>query len=100
MGFSGMKVNVENTYVLKSIEGNKATIAMTSAMNLPKSDNDTVAAMVQMTGKQEGTIDIDISSGQIISGKTTQDIKGTMTVMGQQMPMNIKGNIVISSKRL
>lgn len=100
MGFSGMRVNVENTYVLKSIEGNKATIAMTSAMNLPTSDNDTIAAMVQMTGKQEGTIDIDISSGQIISGKTTQDIKGTMTVMGQQMPMNIKGNIVISSKKL
>jgi hypothetical protein len=100
MGFSGMSVNVENTYVLKSVEGNKATIAMTSEMNLPKSDKDTAAALVQMTGKQEGTIDIDISSGQIISGKTTQDIKGTMNVMNQQIPMNIKGNIVISSKRL
>jgi hypothetical protein len=97
MGFSGMKVNVENTYVLKSIEGNKATIGVTSDMSLPK---DTASATVQMTGKQEGTIDIDISSGQIISGKTTQDIKGTMSVMGQQMPMNIKGTISISSKKL
>jgi hypothetical protein len=102
MGFSGIKVNVENTYTLKSISGNKATIAVTSIMTLPKTNMGASAGgmEMEMNGKQDGTMDVDISSGQIISGKTTQDIKGTMTGMGQKMPMNIKGDIVISSKRL
>lgn len=102
MGFSGIKVNVENTYTLKSVSGNKATIAVTSVMTLPKTNMGAAAGgmEMEMTGKQEGTIDVDISSGQIISGKTAQDIKGTMTGMGQKMPMTIKGDITISSKRL
>jgi hypothetical protein len=102
MGFSGIKVNVENTYILKSVNGNNATIAVTSVMALPKTNMGAAASgmEMEMTGRQEGTIEVDISSGQIISGKTTQDIKGTMTGMGQKMPMTIKGDIVISSKRL
>jgi hypothetical protein len=102
MGFSGIKVNVENTYTLKSVTGNKATIAVTSVMILPKTNMGASAGgmEMEMNGKQDGTMDVDISSGQIISGKTTQDIKGTMTGMGQKMPMNIKGDITISSKRL
>lgn len=102
MGFSGIKVNVENTYTLKSVSDNKAIIAVTSVMTLPKTNMGAAASgmEMEMSGKQEGTIEVDISSGQLISGKTTQDIKGTMTGMGQKMPMNIKGDIVTSSKRL
>lgn len=102
MGLSGVHIDVENTYTLKSVEGNKATVSVTSLMNLPKTDMGAAASGMQMEmkGKQEGTMDVDIITGQILSGKTSQDIKGTMTGMGQQMPMNIKGNIVISSKKL
>jgi hypothetical protein len=103
MGFSGFNIAVENSYALKSVSGGKATISVTSVMTLPKSDmGETSGApmKMEMDGKQEGTMDIDIATGQIISGKTQQTITGKLSAAGQVMPMDIKGDITISSKKL
>lgn len=103
-GFSGINVDVESTYTLTTVEGNKAVISMNAVMSLPKSDMGPTGSGMQleMKGTQQGTLDVDIPTGQIISGKTKQDIKGTMTVpgMGQPMPMNIKGDITLITKKL
>lgn len=101
MGFSTIKVDVENTYTLKSVNGNNATIGVTSVLTLPKTTMGP-GGTLEMNGTQKGTVDVDISTGQMISGKTTQDIKGNMTVEGMQqpIPMNIKGDITITSKKL
>ena len=103
MGFSGINVEVENTYTLKSVANGKATVAITSVMNLPSTDMGGQAGIpmkIEMKGKQEGTMDVDVASGQIVSGKTSQTINGKMTANGQDMPMNIKGDIIISSKKM
>lgn len=102
MNFSGMNVNVENTYTLKSVTNGKASVAVVSVMNLPATDmsgSTGMAAQMEMTGKQEGTMEIDAATGQILSGKTTQNIEGKFSTEGQAMPININGDITINSKK-
>ena len=87
---------------VKAVNGGKATIAVTSVMTLPATDMGAQAGIpmkMEMKGTQDGTMDVDVASGQIISGKTTQVINGKMTASGQEMPMDIKGDIVITSKK-
>lgn len=102
MGGFNINVNVENTYTLKSVDDGKATIALTSVMNLPATDMSGatgVPTQIQMNGKQEGTMEINIASGQILSGKTTQQINGNISG-GQSVPISITGDMTISSKKL
>lgn len=100
--YSGVNINVENTYTLKSITGSKASIGLVSVMSLPSVDsmNNGAPMQMEMNGKQEGTLEIDIPSGQILSGKTTQTIEGKLSANGQTIPMSINGDITISSKKL
>ncbi len=103
MKYSGIGVNVENTYTLKSIDGDKATLAITSVMDLPATSMTgagDAAMQMQMKGKQEGTMEISIATGQILSGKTTQTIEGNISAGGQVLPIAINGDISISSKKL
>lgn len=103
MSFSGINVNVENTYTLKSVEGDRATVAVLSAMNLPKTDMGSAAGVpmqMEMSGKQEGTMEVEQSTGRIISGKTTQTINGKISAAGQELPMSINGDITINSKKI
>ncbi|WP_118974066.1 DUF6263 family protein [Taibaiella koreensis] len=103
MGLQGINVNMENTYTLKSISNGKATVAVVSAMNLPATDMSAAAGVpmqIRMNGKQEGTMELDINTGQILSGKTTQNIEGQISGGGQTIPMNITGDVLINSKKL
>ncbi len=100
--YSGVNINVENTYTLKAVNGSQASVGIVSIMSLPSADslNNGVPMQMEMNGKQEGTLEIDIASGQIISGKTTQTIEGKLSANGQTIPMSINGDITISSKKL
>ncbi len=101
MGVSGFNINMENTYTLKSITAGKATVGVVSEMKLPATDMNQggMHMKMEMTGKQDGTMEIDVATGQIISGKTHQVINGKINVGGQEMPMDIAGDILISSKK-
>lgn len=103
MKYSGIAVNVENTYTLKSIADGKATVAITSVMDLPATSMTGAgesSMQMQMKGKQEGTMEINIATGQILSAKTTQTIEGNISAGGQVLPIAINGDITISSKKL
>ncbi len=104
MGFSGITVNVENTYTLVSVTDGKAQIKVSSIMQLPLTKMDVqggqVAMEIEMTGNQDGSIQVDVESGQILLGNTSQHIKGNINVAGQSMPLTIDGDIKISSKKM
>lgn len=102
MGVSGFSINMENTYTLKSITAGKATIAVSSVMSLPATETNQggMDMKMQMDGKQDGTMEVEISSGQILSGKTHQVINGKISVGGQEMPMDIAGDVIITSKKM
>jgi hypothetical protein len=101
MTVSGININMENTYTLKSVENGKATLAVTSDLNLPKTEMgvDSAKTQMELAGKQDGTIELDIATGQVISSKTISDIKGKMTMQNVPENINIKSTITVSSKR-
>lgn len=101
MSMSGMSIAMENTYTLKSFADGKAVIGVSSTMTLPKMDmsQGSMTMQIEMKGTQEGTMDVEQATGRIISGKTSQNINGKMSAGGQEMPMDIKGDITISSSK-
>lgn len=101
MTVSGININMENTYTLKSVENGKATLAVTSDLNLPKTEMgvDSAKTQMELAGKQDGTIELDIATGQVISSKTISDIKGKMTMQNVPEDINIKSTITVSSKK-
>lgn len=103
MSFSGINVNVENTYTLKSVKDGIASVSVSSRMDLPRMEmpgQGGVPMQIEMKGKQEGTMEVELASGRIISGKTTQQISGKISAQGNEMPMEIGGDITISSKKI
>jgi len=101
MAFSGVQVNVDNTYSLKSVEGDKATLSVASVLNLPVTEmgGATENSQMELSGKQDGTIEVDIPSGQVLSSKVNSDIKGKMTMGGAPQDVKIKGVISVTSKK-
>lgn len=102
MGVSSFSINMQNTYTLKAVNDGKAVVSVSSIMTLPATEMSQagVPIKMEMNGKQEGTMDVDIASGQILSGKTHQTINGKINAAGQEMPMDIAGDVVISSKKM
>lgn len=102
MTFSGIDVNVDNTFTLESVADGKANIKLNSAMNLPKTNMGaaTQNAEMELNGKQEGTIIMDVATGQIISSKISTDIKGKMTMENVPQDINIRGTINVTSKKM
>lgn len=97
-----LAMEMDNTYTLKSVEHGIATILVTSLLSLPEKSMETngMKVNINMTGKQSGAMEVMVSTGQVISGKTQQTIEGVMEGSGQKIPMSATGNISISSKKL
>jgi len=98
---SDININMENTYTLKSVEKDKAILSVASDLNLPKTEMSTDAAQTQMelSGRQEGTIELDIATGQVISSKIVSDIKGKMAMQGTSQDISIKSTISVTGKK-
>lgn len=99
MNFSGFTISVESKYFLQSVKGDVATLKATSTMSLPvtKTAEQGIAMEMELKGTQDAIMEISISSGQIVKATTNQDIKGKIKAAGQEMPMDIKGTIKVSS---
>jgi hypothetical protein len=101
MTVSGINISMENRYTLKSVENGKATLSVISDLSLPKTEMgaDSAKTQMELSGKQDGTIELDIATGQVISSKTISDIKGKMTMQNTPEDINIKSTISVSSKK-
>jgi len=103
MDLSSFKFNMHNTYTLKSVQDGIANISVTSDLKLPETEINTpndFKPKMEMSGRQEGSMKVNIATGQIISGTTTQNIEGKMTAAGQEIPMTIKSTIQTKSKKI
>jgi hypothetical protein len=101
MTFSGIDVNVDNTYTLTSVQDGKANLTLSSLLELPKTsmENSPGGTQMELSGKQDGNIEIEIASGQVISSKINSDIKGKMTMGGAPQNISIKGVINVNSNK-
>lgn len=92
------KMNIKSTYTLKEIKGDVAILD--TKANISMLPDESMKSMeMKMEGGMEGEMQVDIPSGLAISGNLTQDIKGTMTMQGQSMPLSIKSKITMSGKK-
>jgi hypothetical protein len=102
MTFSGINVSVDNTYKLVSVEGQKANLTLNSILELPKTDvgSNSTKSEMELNGKQTGNLQMDISTGQVLSSQINSDINGKMTMQGAPQNINIKGTITVTSKKM
>ena len=95
-----MTLDVETTYKVQSIS-EKAIVIVAEAVIAAKEQGmevSGVAAIVNMDGKQEGTITIDPTTGWIVSSTAKQDVKGQIEVQGMSVPMEIKNIVTVTDK--
>lgn len=101
MTVSGIDISMDNTYTLKSVENGNATLSVASDLNLPKTElgADSVKTQMELSGKQNGTIEVDIATGQVLNSKIVSDISGKMVMENTPQNISIKSTISVSSKK-
>ncbi len=92
-GFIHMRL--ENTYTLKSIDGNIAHIELQGKI----SPEDSTGAMV-FSGIQSGGLDVDIKTGLIMIGKISQHLNGKITNDGKTNEVSASSEITLTGKKL
>jgi len=96
---NGIKIN--NTYTLKQINGNDATIAVNTVSNI----NKTTQALgtdvtIVMDSKISSDNIVDLTTGLIKEKRTTVEGKGNLGAAGQEMPMTTKVTSVTTVKSM
>ncbi len=96
---SGIKIN--NTYTLKKVSGNEATIAVNSTSNINKKVSAQGAEItIIMDSKISSDNIVDITTGVIKEKRTTIEGKGNFEAGGQEMPMSTKITSVTTVKNI
>jgi hypothetical protein len=97
MGFMDMAVT--STYRLVSVSNDVAHIEIVATIKSIPSSNPQMKGMdIEMTGTQDGTMDIDVKSGLIQESKFTQNVIGKMKIPGAEIPMKLTSDTRIIGK--
>ncbi len=92
-GFIHMKL--ENTYTLKSIDGNIAHVELQGQIT----PEDTTQAMI-FSGIQSGGLDVDIKTGLITIGQITQHLSGKISSGGKTSEVSATSEINLIGNKL
>ncbi len=99
-----MTMTVNATYTLKEVKNGMALIKMEGKINMDPSADTTLAKgmnmNVNMSGEQSGTLHIELKTGRITTADIKQHVKGSMSMGGQEMPMEINSDISLSTRPL
>lgn len=97
--FVPMDINL--TYTVKEINPSNVVLDVTGDIK-SASDSATINGMtipIHITGTQTGTYTVDRADGLISTGNVDQDIHTKMSMMGQNMDVETKGNTIITEKQ-
>jgi len=87
---TGAGLQVKNIFRLKAINGDVAII-QSEGIIMPDNSETTLAnAMTDLKGKQYGDYEIDTKTGMLISCKQKANVEGTISTMGQEVPVKIE----------
>ncbi len=100
---SEFSVNMTNEFTLKTINENFAIITASG-----KVTNDHTTEMLPVYGHvttsfqggQESRFEMEARTGMLLNSEIKSDVKGTVRVMGREVPVQIKTRIKIQGKRL
>jgi hypothetical protein len=90
-----------SNYTVVSVNGKEAVVKISSTANKTNTVNQMGMDML-MTLKitTTGTATVDVATGFILSATTEMSTDGTISVMGQSVPMTIKTNNTITGKKI
>lgn len=92
----------DNTYTLTDLKDGVATITMEGKIDLDSlgmKDLGFEPGDMTMTGTQTGTLEVNQATGWTTGGTIDQDLNLSMSMMGVEMSMNLKGNINITTPK-
>ncbi|MGH2643901.1 MAG: DUF6263 family protein [Chitinophagaceae bacterium] len=98
---SFVPMNINFTYVVKEINPSNVVLDITGDIK-SSSDSATINGMtvpIHIVGTQSGTYTVDRGTGLISTGNTDQDIHTKMSMMGQDMDVETKGNTSITERQ-
>lgn len=93
---SPYKMTSDNTYKLLKVENGIAFVDAKGIVSTNGAQTMTMNGMelmVELSGNQAGTLQIDEATGVIKSSDMKQILKGKMTVMGQEIPMEMTSDV-------
>lgn len=102
---AGFPMVVDTTWTLKELRGGNACIDVKGDFRTEEDatmESGPMTMGVELTGNQKGSIEVDMDSGWVTSGRLEQDISGTLTVIsgpglsgGTSWPISIEGLITL-----
>jgi hypothetical protein len=98
---SFIPMDIHLIYTVKEINSSKVVLSVEGNIKSAK-DSASINGMtipVHVTGTQTGTYTIDRATGLISTGNIDQDIHTRMSMMGQDMDVETKGNTIITEKQ-
>ncbi len=99
---SNVKMKADITYTLEKVESNLAYIKIESTLATDGQQKITTNGMevgMAMQGTQNGNMVVDTKTGMFTTSNLTQDLKGTISAMGQEIPMTVKSDVVNTCKK-
>jgi hypothetical protein len=94
-----VKMTMKGKYTLKSVKDDVANILVAGKFSGKGSMNQNGMSMdMDMDGDQNGQINVGLSDGYLKDADYKMDVKANMNVMGQKVPMTIKGKYMMKGK--
>ena len=96
---AGIDMKIKIKYKLASVKDGLANIDVDGVIDGKGNMSQTgVNLQMDMKGTQKGTLTIKMNDGYLQSGNYKMDVKADMEVMGQKIPMTVKGDYTITGK--
>jgi Family of unknown function (DUF6263) len=98
-----LKMNVSSSFTLKAINSD---IAIIQSKGQISSDNTASNLMgygevsTDLKGEQEGEFEMETKTGMLLSCKIKASIKGTIQVMGRDIPVTISTTVKMTGKKI
>lgn len=97
VGFMDMRII--NTYKMASVKDGIAHLEMTAKITTEDTANK-ATMQANIRGVQTGTIDMEVETGLIKEAKITQQLSGTINMIGKDNPVNAKTEIHILGTKI
>jgi hypothetical protein len=95
-------MNVASTFTLKDIEDGIAHIESEGEMTSNKGEANVMGYLVtsDLQGDQQGEYEVETQTGMVLKNNTTSKLKGTMQMMGKEIPVTMKTTITMNGKKV
>jgi len=91
-------------FTLSEIKSNIAVLTVNGKMALSKLENTSIPILQEaefdLQGTQTGTLEVDIDSGLPVLSQIKQNVNGSLSIQGMQVPMTIASNMTITGKKM